>query len=123
MHEERSENGSWCEDLFIRHRERQNGRRTTKNIIDERRSAFFCYYMAEDLGDGGEQLNACPDTADPEVDRDLPGPVGVLYGRDAVVVLVLTPGVRLGMVRGLELLFALLDAVLRRIAHLCPPNP
>lgn len=58
MHEERSENGSWYEDLFIRHRERQNGRRTTKNIIDERRSAFFCYYMAEDLGDPAEHMHS-----------------------------------------------------------------
>jgi len=40
MHEERSENGS------------------TKNIIDERRSAFFCYYMAEDLGDPAEHMHS-----------------------------------------------------------------
>ena len=62
----------------------------------------------------------CPDPADPEVDRDLPRPVGVLYGRDAVVILVLTPGVRLGMVRGLDLPIALLVTVPRRIATYLP---
>ena len=48
--------------------------------------------VAEELGDGREQVHPCPDTPDPEVDRDLPRPVGVLYWRDAVVILVLPLG-------------------------------
>ena len=35
--------------------------------------------MTEDLGNGGEQVDTGPDPADPEVDGDLPRPVGVLY--------------------------------------------
>lgn len=40
MHEE------WCE----------NG--GTKNIIEERRSSFFCYAVAEELGDPAEHMNS-----------------------------------------------------------------
>src|SRR5215211_943092 len=80
-------------------------------------------FVTEDLGDGGEQVDTCPDPADPEVHRNLPGPVGVFYRRDAIVLLVTPARVGLRMMRGLDLPVALPYTVLRRLAHLSPPSP
>src|ERR687898_1979485 len=52
--------------------------------------------VTEELGNRREQVHPGPYTPDPEVDGDLPRPVGVLYRRDAVVVLVAPAGVGVG---------------------------
>src|SRR5215207_6975360 len=73
--------------------------------------------MAQDFGQGREQLHPGGDASDPEVDRYLPRPVRLLYRRYAIVVLVLPPGIGLGVVGGLDLPVLLLPRLLRDICH------
>src|SRR3712207_9137553 len=57
--------------------------------------------VAQELGERREQVCTGGQTPDPEVDRDLPRPMRLLYRRDAVVVLVAPLRVGLRVVGGL----------------------